>query len=130
MVLKGFSWPSTVLVSSALNNSENAMGTAFAPRVLKLFRYTLFCITRSLMPSKSSTLLIARLLLVRLRKPFSQYTSPTRPLSCNLLRILSPTGPSNMASASLVLLIKKGASHSAISLVMPTRVAVEPTIIS
>ncbi len=72
MVLNGFSWPSTVPVSSAPNSSEKAIGTALVPRVLKLSRKTLFCITRSLMPDRSSILLIGRLLLVRLRKPFSQ----------------------------------------------------------
>jgi hypothetical protein len=38
MVLYGFSWPSTVLVSSALNSSENGSGTALAPSILKLSR--------------------------------------------------------------------------------------------
>ncbi|MNV62633.1 hypothetical protein D3C71_1551890 [compost metagenome] len=71
-VLNGFSWPSTALVSSAVNSSENGSGTAFAPRALKLSRKTLFCITRSLMPFMSSSLVTGCLLLVRLRKPFSQ----------------------------------------------------------
>ena len=57
---------------SALNNSEYGSGTALAPRLLKLSRKTAFCITRSLMPSRSSILLTGRLLLVKLRKPFSQ----------------------------------------------------------
>ncbi|MCY1555702.1 hypothetical protein D9M68_923830 [compost metagenome] len=90
----------------------------------------MFCITRSLMPSMSSSLVTARLLLVRLRKPFSQYTRPTRPFSCSLSITFWPTGPSSTASASLALLNRKGVSQIAISLVMPTSVAVEPTIIS
>ena len=35
-------------------------------------RNMLFCITRNLMPSNSSAFVTGRLLLVRLRKPFSQ----------------------------------------------------------
>jgi hypothetical protein len=99
------------LVSSAVNSSENGNGTALAPRVLKLSMKTLFCITRSLMPSMSSSLVTARLLLVRLRKPFSQYTRPTRPFSCSLSITFWPTGPSSTASASLALLNRKGVSQ-------------------
>ncbi|MNY33995.1 hypothetical protein D3C86_1682990 [compost metagenome] len=72
MVLKGFSWPSTALVSSAVNSSENGSGTALAPISLKVSRNTGLGITRSLIPEKSSSLLIGRTLLVMLRKPFSQ----------------------------------------------------------
>jgi len=82
------------------------------------------------MPSRSSALVTGRLLLVRLRKPFSQYTRPTSPFSLSLSITFWPIGPSRMASASLALSNRNGVSHSAISLVMPTSVAVEPTIIS
>ncbi|MNI99207.1 hypothetical protein D3C73_1582270 [compost metagenome] len=55
-----------------MNTSPKAMGTALAPRVLNESRKMLFCITRSFTPSKSSALATGFLLLVRLRKPFSQ----------------------------------------------------------
>ena len=72
MVTKGFSWPSMVLVSKAVNTSPKAIGTALVPKVLKVSKKMLFCITRTFTPSKSSSLVTGRLLLVRLRKPFSQ----------------------------------------------------------
>ncbi len=52
------------------------------------------------------------------------------PLGSSLAFTFSPTGPSSTASASFTLAKRKGVSHTAISGTMPTRVAVEPTIIS
>ncbi|MNI88061.1 hypothetical protein D3C73_1453190 [compost metagenome] len=72
MVVMGFSCPSTVRVSKAVNSSENGMGTAFAPSVLKTPNAIWFCMTRSLMPCMSSARTIGCLELVMLRKPFSQ----------------------------------------------------------
>ncbi|MNW15431.1 hypothetical protein D3C71_2139280 [compost metagenome] len=55
-----------------MNSSAKASGTALAPKLLNMSMYTGFCITRSLMPWKSSKRVIGRLVLVTLRKPFSQ----------------------------------------------------------
>ena len=60
------------LVSSAVKTSPKFIGTALVPSVLKVSRKMLFCITRTFTPSKSSALVTGRLLLVRLRNPFSQ----------------------------------------------------------
>ena len=68
----GFSWPSTVRVSSAEYTSENASGVGLLPSALKVSRNTLFCITRIFTPCRSSHLFTACLELVTLRKPFSQ----------------------------------------------------------
>ncbi len=60
MVTNGFSWPSMVLVSSAVNTSPKAIGTALAPMFLKVSRKMLFCITRTFTPSKSSHFVTGR----------------------------------------------------------------------
>ena len=62
MVLSKLPWLFTLLVSRALNSAKNAMATEFAPRVLKLVKNTLFCITRSLIPLSPSISTVGRLL--------------------------------------------------------------------
>ena len=48
------------------------MGVAFAPKVEKVSRKMLFCITRTFIPWKSSQLVMGRCEFDMLRKPFSQ----------------------------------------------------------
>ena len=67
----------------------------------------------------SSTFSIGRLLLVRMRKPWSQYDRPIRPLGGSLSSSLLPTGPSSAASTSLKLSNRKGVSKTPNSLSMP-----------
>jgi hypothetical protein len=55
-----------------VKTSPNAIGVGFATSVLKVSMKRVLCITRSLMPSKSSAFPTGRRLLVMLRKPFSQ----------------------------------------------------------
>src|SRR5580765_5101383 len=80
----GFSCPSTALLSSALYSSAKGIGRGLALNVLKVSRNTGFGITRILRPSRSSPLVMGRLLLVTLRKPRSKKPRIITPLSASL----------------------------------------------
>src|SRR3954462_6569510 len=126
----GFSWPSTALLSSAEYNSANGMGSGLALNVLKVSRNTGFGITRSFKPSRSSALVMGRLLFVTFRKPRSKNPRITTPLSASLALSILPTGPSTTASAWRGLVNRNGKSKSPNSLTMPAREVVDATSIS
>src|SRR6185295_15054824 len=126
----GFSWPSTAFVSSAVYSSANGIGSGLALKVLKVSRNTGFGITRSLSPSRSSPLVMGRLLLVTLRKPRSKKPSITTPLSASLAESILPSGPSTIASACFALLKRNGKSKSPNSLTTPVSDVVDATSIS
>jgi hypothetical protein len=72
ITVSGFSCPSMAFCSSAAYTSGKASGVGLAPSALTQSTLMALGITRSFRPSASSTLLMARLLLVIWRKPSSQ----------------------------------------------------------
>src|SRR4029079_3572411 len=125
-----FSWPSNALLSSAFYSSANGMGSGLALNVLNVSRNTGFGITRSFSPSRSSPLVMGRLLLVTLRKPRSKKPRITTPLSASFALSILPSGPSTIASACFALLNRNGKSKSPNSLTTPVSDLVDATSIS